>query len=44
MDWELFFWVVLGLSCLVVLIGCLLPINPYFDPKANDPYKYCPKG
>lgn len=44
MDWELVFWVIMGLPCLAVMIGCLLPINLYFDPKANDPYRYCPKG
>lgn len=39
---ELIFWIVVGL----VLIGSVvygLIVNPYYDPKGNDPYRYCPK-
>jgi hypothetical protein len=39
---ELIFWIIVGL----VLLGFVaygLIFNPYYDPKANDPYRYCPK-
>lgn len=43
MDFELIFWIAFGgLSALVLLISAL-PINWDYDPKGNDPYRYCPK-
>ena len=32
-----------GIPALILLIICLLPLNPHYDPEANDPYRYCPK-
>ena len=32
-----------GLPALAILIACLLPINWNYDPKSDDPYRYCPK-
>ncbi len=39
---EIIFWCALGGASLLVLIGGLI-FNPYYDPKSNDPYRYCPK-
>lgn len=39
---ELIFWIVIA----VIIVGIALYgliINPYFDPKGDDPYRYCPK-
>lgn len=39
---EMIFWGVLGVAALAVFI--IAPfINPNYDPKADDPYRYCPK-
>jgi hypothetical protein len=43
MDYELIFWIVGGLLALGGLIALALPINPLYDPKGDDPYRYCPK-
>ena len=32
-----------GVPCVLILLGCLIPFNPHFDPKGDDPYRYCPK-
>jgi hypothetical protein len=34
---------VYGVPCLLFLLACLLPINWNFNPKGDDPYRYCPK-
>ena len=39
---EVIFWSALGLISLGIMI-CALVLNPYYDPTANDPYRYCPK-
>lgn len=39
---EAIFWVVVGTIALVTLL--IAPfINPHYDPKGDDPYRYCPK-
>ena len=39
---ETIFWVVFGIATLAILL--IAPhINPEYDPKGNDPYRYCPK-
>lgn len=39
---EIIFWCALGAVALsAFIIGAIL--NPNYDPKADDPYKYCPK-
>lgn len=39
---EVIFWCVFGgIGLLVFMIGPF--INPYYDPKNDDPYRYCPK-
>ena len=39
---EVIFWGVLGIGGFIcLLLGAIL--NPYYDPKGNDPYRYCPK-
>ena len=43
MDYELIWWLIhAGLGGLFVL-AIHLPWNPSYDPKGNDPYRYCPK-
>ena len=42
MDYELIFWVVLSATILLALLfGKVLNLD--FNPKADDPYRYCPK-
>ena len=43
MDYELIFWVALAIIELVIAIIVILPWNPCYDPKGDDPYRYCPK-
>lgn len=39
---ETIFWSAVGIISLLTFI--IAPfINPYYDPKGNDPYRYCPK-
>ena len=40
---ELIFWYVLAGINLLILVVALLPWNNKYDPKGNDPYRYCPK-
>ena len=39
---EVIFWSILGIIALGLILGSLV-LNPHYDPKANDPYRYCPK-
>lgn len=33
---------VIGVACLLFML--IAPhINPFYDPKGDDPYRYCPK-
>ncbi len=43
MDYELIFWAVLAAIELIITIIIFLPWNPGYDPKGDDPYRYCPK-
>ena len=43
MDWELIWWVLLGIVAIFVLIASFLPWNDKYNPKEEDPYKYCPR-
>ena len=43
MDYELIFWCVCAIIALVVFVAIYLPWNDKFDPKGDDPYRYCPK-
>lgn len=43
MDYELIFWIVGGVLALCGLLALILPFNPEYDPKGDDPYKNCPK-
>lgn len=39
---EMIFWGVLGVTALAVFV--IAPfVNPHYDPKGDDPYRYCPK-
>lgn len=39
---EAIFWAVVGTIALATLL--IAPfINPNYDPKGDDPYRYCPK-
>ena len=40
---ELTFWIILVCIAYAPFILSLLPINWDFNPKAEDPYRYCPK-
>jgi hypothetical protein len=40
---ELTFWLILVCIAYAPFILSLLPINWDFNPKAEDPYRYCPK-
>ena len=42
-DYEMIFWIVVGVVSLALMIGCLLPWNDQYDPNGDDPYRYCPK-
>lgn len=43
MDWELIWWVCVGIFALGSLIGNILPWNTCYDKNSKDPYRYCPK-
>ena len=39
---EIVFWLAFDVGCVLLLLaGCV--INPYYDPKGDDPYRFCPK-
>lgn len=40
---EVIFYCVLAGIGLLVMIGAHLPWNDKFDPKGDDPYRYCPR-
>ncbi len=41
-DAEVCFWVIVGIVIIgFALYSCIFNLD--FDPKANDPYRYCPK-
>ena len=40
---ECVFWSVLAGIGLLALILTNLPWNPHYNPKGDDPYRYCPK-
>lgn len=37
---ELIFWIV---SLIVAVIGIIVFVWPWRDPREDDPYRYCPK-
>lgn len=39
---EVIFWSIIGIAILGLTLYGLI-INPYYDPKGDDPYHYCPK-
>ncbi len=39
---EVIFWSVIGVVMLLLTLYGLI-INPHYDPKSEDPYRYCPK-
>lgn len=43
MDWELIFWCVCLALAVLFIVGISLPWNDRYDPKGDDPYRYCPK-
>ena len=43
MDYELIWWCVVGGRAGRFMIGAFLPWNDRYDPKGDDPYRYCPK-
>lgn len=40
---ELIFWIVLAIISWVFIGLIHLPWNDRYDPKGDDPYRYCPK-
>ena len=42
-DAELIFWIVCGVIAVLLMIAVHLPWNEYFNPKGDDPYRFCPK-
>ena len=40
---ELIFYIILATPAVLLGIAKLIGINFNYDPKANDPYRYCPK-
>ena len=40
---ELIFWIVLAVIGLAFVGLVHLPWNDKYDPKGDDPYRYCPK-
>lgn len=43
MDYELIWWCVIGSLVLLFVLASFLPWNDHYDPKGDDPYRYCPK-
>ena len=43
MDYELIWWCVVGGLALLFMLASFLPWNDRYDPKGDDPYRYCPK-
>lgn len=43
MDYELIWWLVVGGLAVLTMIVLRLPWNDRYDPKGDDPYRYCPK-
>lgn len=43
MDYELIWWLVACAIGFGLWIGVHLPWNDRYDPKGDDPYRYCPK-
>jgi hypothetical protein len=43
MDYELIWWCIVGGLAVLFMIGAFLPWNDRYDPKGDDPYRYCPK-
>lgn len=43
MDYELIWWLVMGGIAILAMIALQLPWNDCFNPKGDDPYRYCPK-
>lgn len=39
---EVIFWIVCGMIGIGIMIASAI-FNPFYDPKGNDPYRYCPK-
>lgn len=42
-DAEFYFWLVCGIIAAIVMLAVYLPWNDKYDPKGDDPYRYCPK-
>ena len=40
---ELVFWIIVVVPPIAILLAKLIGINFDYDPKADDPYRYCPK-
>ena len=40
---EIVFYAVLAIIGLAIIIIAHLPWNDKYDPKGDDPYRYCPK-
>lgn len=40
---EVAFWIISAVIAIGIAIILYLPWNPKFDPKGDDPYRYCPK-
>ena len=43
MDYELIWWLIACVIGYGLWIGVHLPWNGRYDPKGDDPYRYCPK-
>jgi hypothetical protein len=44
MDYELIWWLVVSGIAVLTMVVLHLPWNDRYDPKGNDPYRYCPKN
>lgn len=40
---EIVFYGIVAVVGLAIIIIANLPWNPHYDPKGDDPYRYCPK-
>ncbi len=40
---EIVFYAILCVIGLIIIILAYLPWNDRYDPKGDDPYRYCPK-
>ena len=36
-------WTIMAIIEIIIAIVIIVPWNPGYDPKGDDPYRYCPR-